>query len=373
MYQKRDHFELDEAEASRRYFQKFDGILRHLFNLIESEAEQKKIRQHEVEIFRKYLGNIVNTFTALSYKYLMTEQLSDAYGRNLEMDRVNSGFPVYSEILKMANDAMQVSNYLSSLPKRTAIMEDMIREILSENKEPVNLQYAMAQRTYYEILAEEKMFWAQNHPCLTWAMSRDYQRNSFVVDWAIYDSQTNLPVIYTMEIEVSGSEPFMKDQEDWPRLQSYLLAQSMSSLKLLTIGQGIDKDFENVHPMSLRRFTLGPMHSRHFTKQNVVIDSILEDTKAPVGEDWIFGWTIETLLTKNSKVERTGIFRRQEIQLFDIDSMDTEMVELGATSIERSIVTPLSVYQTIRERNPVSLRDFRKYAVNPNGGLLSYS
>ena len=316
---------------------------------------------------------MLKTFTALSYKYLMTERLSEAYGGNLEIDRLNSGFPIYAEILKIANDAMQAPNQLRSLPSRTALMENMIREILSDHKKPLHLQYAMAQRIYSEILVEGDLFWAQNHPIAEWAMSSDYNRKRYVVHWAVYDSQTNLPVVYIMDIEESGSEPFLQDQDTWPRLQNYLIAQSMSSLKLLTIAQGLDRDFEKVHPTSLRRVTIGSMHSRHFTKQNDVLNSILQDAQAPDGQDWILGWTVETLLTKDSKVERKGIFGKQEIQIFDIDAMDAEMVENGATHIERALITPLSVYQTIRERNPVSLRGCRKYVVNPEGGLLSYS
>ena len=87
-----------------------------------------------------------------------------------------------------------------------------------------------------------------------------------MLHWAVYDSQINLPTIYLMEVEDTGRTALPKDQYRWPEVQAHLMAQSMGGLKLLTIAQGFDEDFDDLHPKRLRRFHIGPMYSHAFTK-----------------------------------------------------------------------------------------------------------
>ena len=61
------------------------------------------------------------------------------------------------------------------------------------------------------------------------------RRRQFLIHWAVYDSRTNLPFVYLMLVEDSGRTGLPKDERRWPRVQAHLAAQSMASLKLVTL------------------------------------------------------------------------------------------------------------------------------------------
>ena len=113
----------------------------------------------------------------------------------------------------------------------------------------------------------------------------------YIVHWATYDSKTNVPVVYLMVLDDTGSRALPTDERRWPRVQDALMAQSLSELKLLTIAKGFDEDFDNLHPKSLRRFHLGPMHSHAFTEQHGPIRNVLAEALGEEGLDWALAWT----------------------------------------------------------------------------------
>ena len=70
-----------------------------------SRAAEGAIGQNEVEILTRYLASIGYTFKALSMKYLLVGRQTGQFFGSLAMDAVESGFPVFNELLVMANDA----------------------------------------------------------------------------------------------------------------------------------------------------------------------------------------------------------------------------------------------------------------------------
>ena len=81
-----------------------------------------------------------------------------AHAGQLTFDRVESGFPVYQELLEMANDALQAERHLASMPSVDALKDQMVRTIVGEQEIPTKLQYALSQRLYYEELARAGCF-----------------------------------------------------------------------------------------------------------------------------------------------------------------------------------------------------------------------
>ena len=64
-------------------------------------------------------------------------------------------------------------------------------------------------------------------------------RRRFLLHWAVYDSQVNLPVIYLMELEDSGQPALPKDQRRWPEVQAHLMAQSPGRAETADHRQGV--------------------------------------------------------------------------------------------------------------------------------------
>ncbi len=369
-----DQFDLEDTRVTRRYFGKFDRILSHLGRVAGTMEAEGRLSRHEVEALARYLVGLDLTFGALAHKYHFSGRWEHA--GKLTFDRVDSGFPVFGELMEMANDAQQADRHLASMPTEDALKDDMVRSIVADLAIPTKLQYALSQRLYYQELKKGGLFWARNDPEALWLGNetalRKQERRRYLIRWAAYDSAVNLPVIYLMEVVDSGRDGLPKDQRRWPEVQRHLMAQALGGLKLLTIATGFDRDFEDLHPMRLRRFHIGPMYSNAFTQQHGPIREVLAKARAPEGEDWALVWTEEDLTSERSESERSGWFGTVERQIFALDPFATSGADSGATRMERSIILPERPYQVLAELKPPGFSDVRKFVVGAGGRVLSY-
>ena len=371
-----DHRTLEEAHETRRYFAKFERIISHLKGVAESVVNENTALASEIPILQGYLDALAGTFTALSYKYLLAGRVSDKLPNLLSIDRQDSGFPIYQELLEMANDAMQARNHLGSLPSMRDLKLAMVNHILREHSVPTNLQFAASERQYYEELASRHLFWARNDPRISWTGNVSEKRRKYRLHWAVYDSQQNIPLIYIMDLEDSGKRPLAKDERRWPRVQGHLTAQSSAGLKLVTIARGFDRDFDDIHPKRLRRFFVGPMYSHTFTQQTGPLREVLAQAGQKPGEDWAFAWTTETLMASDFEYESTGFFSSVERQVYLLDPLAGAVQNpddiAGHTHQQRSLILPQRPYQILEELDPPGFAHIRKYAVSPKGNILSY-
>ncbi len=368
---------LGDTFASRRYFRKFERITGHLARVAGRMEAEGHLSKDDVKVLTRYLVSISYTFRALSMKYLFAGRNSERgtgryMFRSLEFDAVESGFPVVSELLVMANDAQQAENHLKTLPSEDDFKDQMVRKIVADHEIPSKLQYALSQRLYYQELLKGNLFWAQNHPEAVWLSGVAPARRTYLLHWAHYDSQTNLPVIYLMEVEDSGRTALPMDQNRWPEVQTHLMAQAMGGLKLVTIANGFDQDFDDLHPKRLRRFHVGPMYSSAFTRQNGPLREVLEQAHSPVGEDWALAWTLEELESARVEQEKSGWFSTVDREIFALDPFSGRGVDTGATRTERAIILPQRPYQVLEELSPPGFSTVRKFVVSPQGRVLSY-
>jgi hypothetical protein len=369
-----DHAELYDTRVARRYFAKFERITGYLGRVAAELETEGRLNRAETRILGRYLTGLAATFRALSYKYLMTGR-SDGAPR-LTFDRHESGFPVAQELMVMANDAQQAAKHLAGLASEAELKDRMIRTIVGDLSIPTALQFSLSQRLYYQTLHDASqsetggLFWARNDPDAQW-IGNDGDRRRFLVHWAVYDTQVNLPVVYLMDLEDTGGDPLPRSNRRWPQAQAHLMAQSLAGLKLLTIAQGFDKDFADLHPRRLRRIHLGPMYSHSFTLQSGPISEVLKDANAPEGSDWALVWTVEDLVAERTEMVKDGWFSTVERQIFKLDPVGGRGADTGATQTERMIILPERPYQALVERNAPGLRDHRKFVVGDGGRLIS--
>jgi len=236
---------LTDLFASRRYFRKFESIMAHMVRVAGVMEAEGQLRRDEVKILTRYASALTFTFRALSYKYLLVGRDTGRHFGALDIDERYSGFPVAEEVITMANDAQQAARHLDQMPPEDQLKSEMVGVILGERKVPTKLQFALSQRLYYEELLKGDLFWARNDPEVTW-LENVGDRRKFLLHWAVYDSQFNLPVIYMMELEDSGKVALPKDQRRWPEVQAHLMAQALGGLKLVTIAKGFDEDFDDL-------------------------------------------------------------------------------------------------------------------------------
>ncbi|MBL4918319.1 hypothetical protein JL811_13915 [Tabrizicola sp. DMG-N-6] len=365
-----DHAELHDTLVTRRYFAKFEAITGHLARVAAELESEGSLTRLEARIIGSYILRLSASFTALSHKYLMSGRLDGPLPGKLSFDRHESGFPVAQELLVMANDAQQATRHLAGMETEAELKDAMVRQIVGDLTIPTRLQFALSQRLYYETLRDRDLFWARNDPDLQW-LGETPDRRSWMVHWAVYDSQTNLPVIYLMNVQDSGRTSLPKDNRRWPQVQSHLMAQSLGGLKLLTIAKGFDEDFDDLHPRRLRRIHLGPMHSSGFTLQSGPVSDVLTHAGAATGQDWALVWTVEDLLSDRVETVKTGWFSSAERQVFASSPFAGQGLEdIGATKLERMIVLPERPYQALAELNPPGFRDVRKFVVGAGGRII---
>ena len=366
-----DHAELYDTAIVRRYFEMFDTITGHLGRVAAELEGEGQLTKLEARVIGAYVTRLGLTFQALGYKYLMTGRIDGPLPGKLTFDRHESGFPVAQELLVMANDAQQAARHLSQLPTETEIKDSMIRQIVGERVIPTRLQFTLSQRLYYESLSQGTQFWARNDADLQW-LSETSERRLWLVHWAVYDTQTNLPVIYLMDLEDSGKTSLPRDNRRWPQVQAHIMAQSLDGLKLVTIAKGFDTDFDDLHPKRLRRIHLGPMYSSSFTLQSGPISDVLADAKPEPGQDWAMVWTVEDLLAEREETVKTGWFSSAERQIFASGPFGGPgLADIGATSMTRMLVMPERPYQALAERQPPGFEDVRKFVVGAAGRIIA--
>ena len=362
-----DHAELDDTLVVRRYFAKFARITA-LMGRVTSEVENDgRLTRTEARILGKYLTRLQETFAALADKCLMTGRSPGA--PKLTFDRRESGFPVAQELMVMAVDAQQAARHLEGMASATELKDRMVRRILQDLTVPLDLQFALSQRRYYEALSQGGLFWTRNDPDAQWIEDKGDRRH-YLVHWAVYDTQVNLPVVYLMDLEDSGKRPLPNDDNRWPQAQAHLMAQSVGGLKLLTIATGFDKDFANLHPKRLRRIHLGPMYSHDFTLQSGPISEVLANANAPDGQDWALVWTVEDLVSERVEEVSAGWFSTVERQVFALDPFSGRGVDTGATRTERMVILPERPYQALAELNPPGFRSVRKFVVGAGDRII---
>lgn len=365
-----DHSELYDDLAARRYFAKFDRITGHMPRVAAELERDGLLTRPETRLLGGYMEALQRSFQALSLKYLMTGRTEGpGLRQRLAFDRHESGFPVASELLFMANDAAQALGHLEAMPSEAELKDRMIRQIVGEQTLPTALQYALSQRLYYQRLVQGGLFLARNDVQAQW-LAEEGARRRWILAWAVYDTLVNLPVIYLLEVEDSGRMPLPRDDRRWPAVQSHLMAQSLNGLKLLTIAQGFDTDFADLHPKRLKRLHLGPMYSSVFTLQSGPIGEVLAEARAPEGQDWALVWTLELLASSGSQREKTGWFSTAERQLFALDPFMGRGAETGASATQRFVILPEQPYQVLAERNPPGFHDVTRFVVSPNGHVM---
>ena len=366
-----DHVELYDDLTARRYFAKFDRITAHMPAVAAELERDGHVTRPEIRLLAGYMEALSRSFRALSLKYLMTGRTEGPGIRTrLAFDRHESGFPVAAELLFMANDAAQAARHLDGMPSEAELKDRMIRQIVGDCTIPTQLQFALSQRLYHQMLVQGGLFLARNDVQAQWLSGVDGHRRTWLLAWAVYDTLVNLPVLYLMEVEDSGRKALPQDERRWPAVQSHLMAQSLNGLKLLTIAQGFDTDFADLHPKALKRLHLGPMYSSVFTLQSGPIGEVLAEARPEQGQDWALVWTLERLQASGTTTEKTGWFTSAERQLFALDPFMGRGAETGATATHRFVILPERPYQVLADRNPAGFRDVTRFVVSPAGAVL---
>lgn len=360
--------EASGRDLSAGYFSVADIVTKALITLTHKEAPGAPGAHYGASIVQGYLGRIAHSLECFRLRYVMKGRLPDHYWPS-EFS-IHNGLPISQQWWELAGDLEALESRLASTDK----IEDLERKILDHclNKLtlPRDLQFRLSERLYLESLTKKPIFLPKNEPQYYLLSKPTSQPRRYLLHWAVFDSERNLPNLYFSLIEESGDQPLHEKDTRWLEYSEALMNQSLSSLTLLTIAQGLDRDFSDIHPLTLRRIHAGPLYIHENTHHSNVIRQILDEQSGRLDQSWMFEWTAETLVSKDNQQVSSGLFRRSRRETYHVDSYSPELVSAGASSIERFMIMPIGPYQSLCHLNDPLLNSATKYVVGQDGTVL---
>lgn len=343
-----------------RYFSAVEAAFDGLVRVFESEGEW--VKRH----------NLIHSICKTQLERLRFSQecweLSARFSDAFKIDTRDSGFPIFQHILQLENDRKQADARLERLATTHEIRTQMTELLLRHRKFPGEQQRNMAERLYFEMLADYDFFGTHSAPqTVRHSINRRTGRPYYVVQWASYDGGANLPMIYVAVIEDSSDDaPPPEDRKDgaqpWPAgkavaglpnqdlsaaFDQFTAAHSSYSLTLTTIATALDKDFPTLHPKQIRRFILGPFYAGGFTAHNEEVQGILDKVDDP-DDMWLMTWTAQELYSKEERPARWGLWGKSAPEeIFHIDTDSIDCVQQGVSSVERRALIPHEAYQAV--------------------------
>ena len=360
--------EFADTASVRRYFARIGRLMEILKGLSERETTQA-LHRWEHQVLLDEIDRLAASFRALALKYAMIGQPGCRLGGPLLVDVRDSGFVSFKEFMHLESDRAAAPERLRDLPDGATLKDRMVDHVLRERTMPRDLQYALSQRLYLDAILARPLFGHRNPPRIAAVAPKDGQPRAVLISWAVFDSTRNVPTLYLMVAEDTGEVPLDRSEERLQAVSTVLLNQAISTLKMVTIASAIDKDFEDLHPKSLKRVSIGPLYSG-FTEHNDAIQRIIEhipDAEA----DWVLGWTVESIVSKESRRVRRGMFSSDtQQQIWHLDPYVAEALEGGASDVRRNMVLPYEAYQALTDDPANPLNGVTKWVVATDGRII---
>ena len=293
-----------------------------------------------------------------------------AYAERFQISKSESGFPGFRNVLELENDRKSAGERLKIIPEEEQLREEMIDFILRKKKFPSELQKTMAERSYLASVLKQKHFSPLVLPrTIRVSVNPKTKRPYYVVHWGYFDGSANLPLVYMATLEDSSSEvidtlvtksgklnkmvnihlpvdgllnPKLAHQFD-----DFCERNSSYSLTLSTIASSMDKDFDHLHPIQLRRFVLGPFYHAGITEHGHVVEEILAKVRKPENA-WLMTWTMQEIYSISETPAKWGLWggtpARNE---YYINSDDVDCARQGVSAFLRQALVPHESYQAI--------------------------
>ena len=326
--------------------------------------DRSPLYRHDLvaKIVAEYIDKLEKTFECWRNRLGFMEKF--------RIQRAESGFPVFQNVLELENDRRQADQRLSAIPSPQELRNEMADFILRHKEFPGALQKTMAERLYLESLKQGETF-GPFILCKTAKVSVNPNtgRPYYLVHWGAFDGVANLPVIYMATVEdstpalvrqlVAGDGKLnekvkiplpvegLLNPEIAHAFDAFTEKNSAYSLSPTTIATNMDKDFATLHPKQLRRVVLGPFYSAGITENNSTVAEVLSKVRRQENA-WLLTWTIQEVFSKGERPGRKGLWSSEKsTQEFHINTDDLEAARMGVSSYENHALVPHEAYQAL--------------------------
>lgn len=352
-----------KSNTAQNYFVAMDDALDGLENYLADE--DSPLYQHGVvgAVVSKYIKRLKGSYESWENRL--------AFAEKFRVSQSESGFPSFQSVLDLENDRKAAAGKLAEFQSEETIRKEMVDYILRKKKFPSALQKTMAERRYLETLTKGEHFSPLVLPqTVRVSVNPKTKRPYYVVHWGYFDGSANLPMVYMAVIEDSSEDIvrtlMSKDGKELNksveiplpvggllnpqlahRFDEFCDKNSSYSLTLSTIATNMDKDFDYLHPIQLRRFVLGPFYHADITVNGKTVDKILKKVKRKENQ-WLLTWTLQEIYSMNEKPAKWGLWggdpARNE---YFINTDDLDCARQGVSAFERHALVPHEAFQAI--------------------------
>jgi hypothetical protein len=353
------------SEATRqaeRYFDAMHAALEGLDRFLGDE--NSPFYQHGLiaRVVSFYVDRLSSTFNCWRNRIGFID--------SFRIQRAESGFPVYQNVLELDRDTRNLTDRLSALPEADTLRGDMVDHILRNKTFPGAQQAKLAERLYLESIAKGDVIAPFMLPeTIRVSVNRNNGRPFYVVHWGVYDGSQALPVVYLAVLEDSSRKLKEMLVTETGKLNTSVhiplpvagllnpdLAHAFDdcaekngaySLSPATVAGNIDRDFAELHPKQLHRFVLGPFYSPGITEHNNKVSDILSKVQREENA-WVLTWTLQEVISKHEKPARRGLWSSDPAQQeFHIETNDVEAARQGVSYYEKHALVPHDAYQAL--------------------------
>ncbi len=346
-----------EQQTAERYFSAMDAALAGLDLFLRAKPDVLG------DAVGEYLQKLRGSFSCWRNRL--------GFAESFRINRAESGFPVFQNVLELENDRASADARLAAIPEAQALREEMADFILRRKGFPAALQKTMAERLYLEDVKAGQVFGPFSLArTVRVSVNPQTMRPVYMVHWASFDGTANLPLIYLLTVEdstprlieqlVDARAGKLKADVDIPlpvegllnpelahRFDDFTEKNSSYSLSPVTIATNLDRDFPTLHPKQISRFVLGPFFGAGLTENNPTVTEVLAKMRrAEIA--WLLTWTVQDVFALSEQAGRQGFWSSEpKTTQFHIETDDLEAARQGVSAYEKHALVPHEAYQAL--------------------------
>jgi hypothetical protein len=338
-------------------------IRRALDSLRRSIEQDTAITNAERHAVAHFVGRLHRTFEVLALRHYYPQP-----GRELKIDRKDSGFVHWSALLELAVDLEQKEHELAGLAKPEAIKRQMLSQIVDHSLHPRDLQAELMRRIYLEALDAEVLFRSfLPGPLEPVGRPDDEEGPSYFWSFATYDRALNRPFVYLLyfALDASREKRLSEDSETFAALCQTAEACAAGRINLLGVSHQLDAQLPALRPRIVKRLVLGPYWSPEFTS----VDGPFGELLASLSEQLPFAlrWESETLISeRETRVDAGWLSKGRLRQVFWVPKT-LDLSARGVSQLERYVLLPHWLAQRVRAEG--LLEDHQQLVIEGDEGV----
>lgn len=352
----------------------FNLLLDAFGKLLTAQAAEAAHGNYEAEVTKGFLEKLLFTVRALRLKFLYSPV------HNLEVDMSNSGFPNRDVIASLENDLRLRDDRLQKLQPESLLKMRILDCLIQKGEEPSDLLWQLADRAYFDIIEEEKLFFPFTPgELIKRKKSKDAgDVRSYTYSWACYDFSTSRPYFHIMSFDQdSYLEPLEKDDASLLQFLHVIKAEGRRAPNISVLATAIDSAINWLHPKSIKRVCLGPLYSPLLIGNRTCFTDEIEAAACSLlascgkrPQDFFLFFTHEMVFSER-QVERGSFFGKRVREIYHIPTDDPAAFSNGASSVFRSVLMPHVVRQNIKteEANAFELNTLKVLTYDEEGKI----